>query len=150
MQKQYYLLLLPLILLVILTASDKNVEIPSKSIGNDASLCEFSRGKCLKSIGNINIELSMDPDDAPSEKPIKLNMLFSENVDVLSVRLEGRDMFMGVIPVNIHQMDKNHYQGQFIYGSCSSGYMVWRGFIDFNKNGEKYTAIFDFLADSPK
>ncbi len=150
MQKQCYLLLLSLMFVVNLSACDKNAEIASKSIGNDPTLCEFSRGTCLKSVGGIHIQLSMEPDNAPSEKPIKLNILISEDVDTLSVRLEGRDMFMGLIPVNTHQLDKNHYQGQFIYGSCSSGYMVWRGFIHFNKNGEEYTAMFDFLADNPR
>ena len=53
-------------------------------------------------------------------------------------------MFMGVIPVNVKQTDKMTYIGQMVYGSCSSGYMVWRGFVSFNVNGETKTACLIF------
>lgn len=114
----------------------------------DPSLCTFSRGECVKQVGEAALSFSLSPASAPSEKPIEITISSSIPIDKVDMRLEGRDMFMGVIPVNISKVDENTYLGKFIYGSCSSGYMVWRGFVNITMKGEQHSVIIDFLADS--
>lgn len=114
----------------------------------DPSLCAFSRGECVKQVGGATLRFSLSPAFAPSEKPIEITMSSTMPIDKVNMRLEGRDMFMGVIPVNISKVDENTYLGKFIYGSCSSGYMVWRGFVNVTIEGEQHSVIIDFLADS--
>ncbi|WP_249553682.1 hypothetical protein [Shewanella sp. 8A] len=143
---------LPLYIMLIalnLSACDKKAEQQVKIPPTDPTLCVFTQGDCIKKVGDIVLSISLSPDRAPSEKPLTLKLLSSNVLDNLQVRLEGRDMFMGIIPVNIRQLDKTTYEGQLIYGSCSSGYMVWRGFISFSRNGVEQAVIFDFLADNP-
>jgi hypothetical protein len=126
------------------TQDDKQVPLKSSL---DPSLCPFSQGECIKQIGEMELTINVTPGNAPSEKPLTLKLLSSKPITDVQIRLEGRDMFMGVIPVNVRQIDETTYLGQFVYGSCSSGYMVWRGFIHFSENGESHTVVFDFLAD---
>lgn len=133
-----------------LTACNEKTEQQVKTPSADLSLCAFKQEDCLKMVGDVTLRISLSPDNAPSEKPLTLKLLSSDVLDNLQVRLEGRDMFMGVIPVNISQVDKTSYEGQLIYGSCSSGYMVWRGFISFTLNGSEQVVTFDFLADNPQ
>jgi len=114
----------------------------------DSSLCDFSVGKCTQSVAGVTFDLLITPYNTPSEKPLTLELISSVPVNNLVIRVEGRDMFMGVIPVNLTKVDENLYNGQLIYGSCSSNYMVWRVFVTFTKEGVQHTAMFDFLADN--
>ncbi|MFG7353388.1 hypothetical protein ACGMNB_20725 [Shewanella oncorhynchi] len=130
-----------------LTACKEDAKQVTLKSSLDPSLCQFSRGDCVKRVGDVELTFRLSPGSAPSEKPLTLQLLSSMPISNVQIRLEGRDMFMGVIPVNVKQTDEMTYIGQMVYGSCSSGYMVWRGFVSFNLNGETKTAVFDFLAD---
>ncbi|ABV36819.1 conserved hypothetical protein [Shewanella sediminis HAW-EB3] len=114
----------------------------------DSSLCDFNAGKCTQSVAGVGFDLLITPYNSPSERPLTLELISSEPVNNLAMRVEGRDMFMGVIPVNLTKVDENLYNGQLIYGSCSSNYMVWRAFVTFNKEGSQHIVMFDFLADN--
>ncbi|MDH0448732.1 hypothetical protein [Shewanella sp. GD04112] len=144
--------LLPLSIMLVmmnLTACNEKATQQVETKAVDPTLCAFTQGDCIKNVAGVELRISLSPAHAPSEKPLILKLLTSEPIDNLQIRLEGRDMFMGIIPVNLNELNKTHYEGQMIYGSCSSGYMVWRGFIRFNRNGEEHAVIFDFLADNP-
>ncbi|GIU02839.1 MULTISPECIES: hypothetical protein [Shewanella] len=114
----------------------------------DATLCQFSEGECKQSVHNLSISLLINPIFAPSEKPLQVKLNFSEPVTNVDVRIEGRDMFMGIIPVKLTSADSKSFSGQAIYGSCSSDYMVWRTIVNFELNGEVKSTWFDFLADN--
>ena len=114
----------------------------------DNSLCDFSDGYCNAESGEITINLSLMPDFAPSEHPIDVKITGSQPISDVTMKLEGRDMFMGVIPVQIQASDDGSFSGQMIFGSCSSGYMVWRATVGFVHDGEQKYVWFDFLADA--
>lgn len=114
----------------------------------DTSLCDFSQTSCNKQVAGIDLSLLITPFNTPSEKPLTIELASSEAINDVSMRIEGRDMFMGLIPVKLSKLNEKQYNGQLIFGSCSSNYMVWRAFVNFTKNGEPQVAIFDFLADS--
>ncbi len=114
----------------------------------DQSLCDFHHTACKKQVGNTVISLRISPENTPSEKPLSVTLTSTEPLTNLAVRVEGRDMFMGVIPLFLDETSKNTYQGTLIYGSCSSNYMVWRLIASFDLNGENSVVMYDFLADS--
>ncbi|MCL2914924.1 hypothetical protein L2725_14240 [Shewanella corallii] len=114
----------------------------------DKTLCDFGAGYCNAESGEININLILMPDFAPSERPIDVKITTNVPVSDVTMKLEGRDMFMGVIPVNIQPADDGSFSGQMIFGSCSSGYMVWRATVGFVHQGEQKYVWFDFLADA--
>ena len=115
---------------------------------SDPTLCNFKEQSCNIDVGSQRISLSISPGNAPSEQPLFVTLTSSVALEDLSVRVEGRDMFMGVIPVILSQTAKNTYHGTLIYGSCSSNYMVWRLIASFKIQGESKVVMFDFLADS--
>lgn len=145
--KQFSLYLLLIWALFCSSCSQESPEDVSKTT-KDSSLCDFSVGKCTQSVAGITFDLLVSPYNTPSEKPLTLELIGSEPVNNLTMRVEGRDMFMGVIPVNLTKVDENLYNGQLIYGSCSSNYMVWRAFVTFTKEGTQHAVMFDFLADN--
>ncbi|QIZ76582.1 hypothetical protein [Ferrimonas lipolytica] len=106
----------------------------------DPTLCQFSQGSCRQA----NASLAITPVNAPSEQPLLLQIYLPDGYEVVDARIEGRDMFMGVIPI---QFAGN--QATATYGSCSSDYMVWRLFYTAaNQNGEQISGVFDWLADN--
>ncbi|MCL1065694.1 hypothetical protein L2735_02585 [Shewanella olleyana] len=114
----------------------------------DKTLCQFSQGKCEQNVHGMEISLLINPVFTPSEKPLDIALNFSKPVKNVQVRIEGRDMFMGIIPVKLSTTDYKAYTGNAIYGSCSSDYMVWRTMISFTQDDATKTVWFDFLADN--
>lgn len=140
---------LSFVLATFLLGCKPNQEPAASSSPVDTSLCTFKSGACIKTVANVEIQLSLNPWHAPSEKPLTLIVNTSKPVADLKVKLQGRDMFMGIIPVNLDQSSETDYNANIIYGSCSSGYMVWSAIVSFKVDGiEKFTT-FDFLADNP-
>ncbi|MCG9746501.1 hypothetical protein [Shewanella sp. Isolate8] len=146
-----------LFLMVLATGCEKPQKAPEQEVKSateatfeiDTSLCDFHRGACDKQVGETLISLAISPADVPSEKPLSVTLSSGATLDNLKVRVEGRDMFMGVIPVILSETAKNAYQGTLIYGSCSSNYMVWRLIASFEIGGQSKTVMYDFLADNP-
>nr|WP_283106189.1 hypothetical protein [Shewanella saliphila] len=136
--------------LMFLMACDNKKNIENSSFAIDTTLCQFSVGECYKKVADLNVGLMLDPVHTPSEKPLNLTLKFSQAITNISVRVEGRDMFMGVIPVTLSAIENNQAHGTLIFGSCSSDYMVWRVFVTFDYQGQQRTLMYDFLADNPQ
>ncbi|MBB1267749.1 hypothetical protein [Shewanella sp. SR44-3] len=119
----------------------------------DLTLCQFSQGQCQLRFADLTLDLALTPEHAPSETPLSIKLTSSvatgaAAISDVSLRLEGRDMFMGIIPIIMKRISDSEYQGDFIYGSCSSHYMVWRLFVSVNVQGSTKSGYIDFLADS--
>nr|WP_275974597.1 hypothetical protein [Shewanella algicola] len=134
--------------LMFLMACDNKKNIENVSFPIDTTLCQFSAGECYKKVADLNVGLMLDPVHTPSEKPLNLTLKFSQAITNILVRVEGRDMFMGVIPVTLSAIENNQAHGTLIFGSCSSDYMVWRVFVTFDYQGQQRTLMYDFLADN--
>ncbi len=145
--------MLNIVLLTACSEGDNSTVIAQNAAKNsvfsiDDSLCQFAQAPCQQTINGIDISLSITPEMTPSEKPLTVSLTFSEPVQLLGARVEGRDMFMGVIPLNLTETAESRYNGTLVYGSCSSNYMVWRMFVSFNVKGQQQHVMFDFLADN--
>ena len=150
-KKQGWNLLVILLLVSACTPQDdEQIEGQLSGFIEDKSLCNFSMSPCYKQVSNINLSLLITPFNTPSEKPLTIELTSSEAITDIKMRIEGRDMFMGVIPVNLAKVNEKQYNGQLIFGSCSSNYMVWRALVSFRINDQQHVAVFDFLADSGK
>ncbi|WP_237524195.1 hypothetical protein [Shewanella sp. KX20019] len=120
------------------------------SFKQETGLCNFQKGACSNTVDGTELNLRITPWNTPSEKPLELSLSSSVPLEKVKIRVEGRDMFMGIIPVNLAQETETSYNAPLIYGSCSSGYMVWQAIVSYEQDGiEKFT-IFEFLADSEK
>lgn len=118
-------------------------EHPSES----NSLCFIQDSLCKKNSHQNQITFSMTPTHAPSEEWITFDVKFSQPIDGIEGRIEGRDMFMGVIPVTWKKLSSTHYQAKVLYGACDSGAMIWRLSLVWNQH---QTTFFDFRSDTNK
>lgn len=123
---------------------------PQASRAVDPSLCNFKSGPCTQSVADVDIQLTISPWQTPSERPLQLLINTSRPLSNVNVKVQGRDMFMGIIPVKLSQIDKNNHKGTLIYGSCSSNYMVWSAVVSYEIDGVEKFTNFDFLADSER
>ncbi|GGB68595.1 hypothetical protein K8B83_12715 [Shewanella inventionis] len=135
---------------IFLIACDNTKNSQQTTFEKDPSLCQFSAGQCYQKVADLTVGLMIDPVRTPSEKPLNITLNFSQAITNIAMRVEGRDMFMGIIPVALSSTANNQAQGTLIYGSCSSNYMVWRAFVSFDYQGQTRTLTYDFLADSPE
>jgi hypothetical protein len=136
------------ILLMFLVACDKPQTQEHANLVIDKTLCQFSVGECYKKVTDLQVGLLIDPINTPSEKPLIVTLSSNQKITNISMRIEGRDMFMGIIPVSLSEIKDNVYQGPVIFGSCSSNYMVWRVFVSFDYQQQPRTLMYDFLADN--
>ncbi|ABL99995.1 conserved hypothetical protein [Shewanella amazonensis SB2B] len=137
-----------LLSLIFLSGCDQNQISTQRSV-KEPGLCDFHAGECQHSLGENIIRLSLSPANAPSEKPLNFQLKSTDKLVIASSRIEGRDMFMGVIPLKWQQMDENTFNATAVYGSCSSDYMVWRLWLSVsNEAGQSQQIWFDFLADN--
>ncbi|RYV01430.1 hypothetical protein SOPP22_13640 [Shewanella sp. OPT22] len=114
----------------------------------DRSLCNFLVSSCLKEANGAEIALFISPNTVPSEQDLTISLKSNKNITIKSARIEGRDMFMGVIPIKVKELNNNDFSANAILGSCASGYMVWRLFVTYELNGQTSTVFYDFLADN--
>ncbi|MEI6895568.1 MAG: hypothetical protein V5789_13290 [Colwellia sp.] len=91
-------------------------------------------------------------DKIKTERPftIELSQLKNNSVSSLTkvtAYLEGKDMFMGKVPVFFQQKGQsNVYLAQSLLASCSEEEMVWRLWVTIDKNGEAKTFFVDFTS----
>ncbi|MBM7072653.1 hypothetical protein JQC92_11535 [Shewanella sp. 202IG2-18] len=114
----------------------------------DRSLCNFLVSSCLKEANGAEIALFITPNTVPSEQDLSINLKSNKSITIKSARIEGRDMFMGIIPVTTNSLNDKDFSSKAILGSCASGYMVWRLFVTYELNGQTSTVFYDFLADN--
>ena len=140
--------LLILITVLVITSCGDSKQKNGKPDQIDGSLCQFSQGSCTKEINGVKITLLINPKTVPSEKNIQLKLSVNKPVKIKSARIEGRDMFMGMIPIKFNSIKNKEFLGDAILGTCASGYMVWRLIVNIDVNGTPSTVFYDFLADN--
>ncbi|PKI16721.1 hypothetical protein [Colwellia sp. 12G3] len=68
-----------------------------------------------------------------------------ENTTKISAYLEGKDMFMGKVPVFFQQTGKNNiYLAQSLLASCSEEQMIWRLWVTAEVGEQTQTFFVDF------
>lgn len=83
------------------------------------------------------IELSYLPADKASE--------IAEETMSISAHIEGRDMFMGKVPVFFLQTsNENTFQAKSLLASCMEEYMVWRLWVKVEMSGKEESFFVDF------
>lgn len=70
----------------------------------------------------------------------------SAQVTKLSAYLEGRDMFMGKVPVFFEQQDNEKYVAETLLANCTEEEMVWRLWVMFELDGQAKKYFVDFTS----
>lgn len=114
----------------------------------DPSFCQFQQDDCQRKVADIDVTLHLSRPAAPSETPFDFTLSTSKMINHVTMKLEGRDMYMGKIPVSLSSREGQQFSGTMMYGSCSSGYMVWNAIVSFDYLGQHRSVVFPILADN--
>lgn len=109
---------------------------------------KFSQQKLVNKVKTelpFSIELSQLPMKPVIEQANSQDKQAS--ITHVSAYLEGKDMFMGKVPVFFEQIDKgNNYLAQSLLASCSEEFMVWRLWVTVMVAEQKQTFFVDFTS----
>ena len=82
-----------------------------------------------------------------SAEPPQVEQVTKQSITNISAYLEGKDMFMGKVPVFFEQTAKaGVYLAQSLLASCSDEQMVWRLWITADISGQTQTFFVDFTS----
>jgi len=151
----------PLFLMTIslLISACKPVDEQDKLLAQQVSLpqCIESQSKCkiTTELADFSIKFSQLQlsDKIKTELPfvIELSQLPSKTVQSsitkVSAYLEGRDMFMGKVPVFFEKVkESNRYLASTLLANCTEEQMVWRLWITVTRAEQEQRIFVDFTS----
>ena len=102
-----------------------------------------------KLLDNITTELpfSIELSQINTQIETKIQTNSELNTTKVSAYLEGRDMFMGKVPVFFEREgESNIYSAESLLASCSEDQMVWRLWVTIDMTGKTETFFVDFTS----
>jgi hypothetical protein len=100
-----------------------------------APQCLPSQSRCFVDTNYGKFDVLFNTEKVLTELPFEISLKYAAkredstekySVTTVSGYLEGRDMFMGKVPVMFSQSTPNIFSANALIGSCSEEKMVWR------------------------
>lgn len=123
------------------TRAQQQTDMTNGSAPSASTLCNLNQQICAlesKDGAAVTLELSPLPPQAESELQLRVSGLPATVVPQGTV--EGRDMYMGVIPL-VFTRQGDDWIASFQVGSCTSDKMVW--LVNVVAAGGSYPVLFD-------
>ncbi|CAJ1842590.1 hypothetical protein PEKONANI_02545 [Aeromonas jandaei] len=99
-------------------------------------ICDLSHSSCDLLIGEKSMAIAISQLPVRAERDFIIRLEGGDpEIKPIKAWLEGRDMFMGTIPVNF-ESSGNGWQANALVGSCTSPMMVWLLNIEWS-NGQR-------------
>ena len=147
-------------ILVILLTACKPVQEQSVNNNLKATQCITSQSACqiATKLGNVSVKFAQHQltDKIKTELPfsMELTVLPEKEAEVkqpsitkVSAYLEGRDMFMGKVPVFFQaNEDGSSYKAESLLANCTEEQMVWRLWITLAAKDQQQTFFVDFTS----
>ena len=93
------------------------------------------------------IELSLPQESSPKSNEQRTQQSNQKSITKVSAYLEGRDMFMGKVPVFFEQTaTDNIYRAQSLLANCSEKQMVWRLWVTVIIKDQSQSFFVDFAS----
>ncbi|WOH38473.1 hypothetical protein RI844_04415 [Thalassotalea fonticola] len=136
-----------LILLIILGFLGYQFIETDKPQIHDQNYCDFSAGSCLRTYAFGRFELNASPNVIMSENEIYFSLTSKSNpsMQIKSAWLEGKDMFMGKIPLFFEQSN-GIYSANTLIGACTEDQMIWTMWVELIINDKIEILMFDFTS----
>jgi len=121
----------------------------TEHIGNKLSSpeCLSSQSKCVLSTEIGEFKVAFDRAELLTESPFQIYVVpqFPQETYVISAHIEGKDMFMGKIPLFFKESN-GELIAETMLGSCSQRIMTWQMWIEItNRNSQKkVTQLIEF------
>lgn len=111
-----------------------------------STLCDFQRQNCTVAAANGQIyTLKANPKNVQSEAEITFTLVSSQHnaIKIISAWIEGKDMYMGKIPLFFNE-NKYAPKATTMIGVCTEDSMVWVMHITIEIDGKIEHLLFDF------
>ena len=148
-----HIIILALVISTLLLLSANYYLNGADKVQQTSSVCDFKYGGCTKTIDDLNITLSSGSETIKAESEINFELLVKseKNIRITSAWLEGKDMFMGKIPLffapNNITKSNFHVSAQTMIGACTEESMVWVMNIAVEIEGEPRLVQFYFESE---
>lgn len=164
----YTILAVMISLVVVALLSSKNTE---KQFHNALlNSCDFATSKCKTTLDFGKVELITKPQLITPESEISFSLNFTQSkvVAIKSAWLEGKNMFMGKIPLffkkisapnaaNNTRLDNLEsttavasvlFRADTMIGACTEDQMIWQMVVVVEIDGVEQLLFFDFISQS--
>ncbi|WP_371379097.1 hypothetical protein [Thalassotalea aquiviva] len=111
------------------------------------SLCAFEHQVCTQETLFGSAELTALPKRILSEQEIEFQLTLGsiELKDIKSAWIEGRDMYMGKVPL-FFKPNNTHFIAKTMLGACTDPQMVWTMFVNIKQGEKTQTLMFNFVS----
>lgn len=113
-----------------------------KDAATTSSSCLPSQSSCIVTTAHGSFKILFNAEKITTEVPFNITVRYQGEyfIKALSGHLEGKDMYMGKVPVffDADITDKNVFIAQSMLGSCSKEKMIWQLWL--NVIGDKADA----------
>ena len=129
-------------------ASQSQCEVSNDKLVVAVKFSQYQLTKNIKTELPVYIELTILPvSGATTEKVVNSHNTSHSAITQVTAYLEGRDMFMGKVPVFFDKKEgKDVYLAETLLASCAEEQMVWRLWITAEIDGEAQTFSVDFTS----
>lgn len=133
-----------LLLIVGLLTSISTGIIPiNNSYNNDSenTQCILTENHCefMLTAGRVRVDIS---GLLTTEEQLDISVTLPVGLTIKQARIEGVNMFMGIVPVQLILQDNGQWEGWFMLGSCTEPRMQWQLQIQFNENESPVSILF--------
>lgn len=109
--------------------------------------CDLARGSCVAGNDHMAVSLELSPHDVRSLEPLNFSVkLEGTEASAMKIRLEGRDMYMGLNEIGLQPATSGLWQGRGELAVCTTGRMVWRATVLAMTPTGPLSARFEFSA----
>lgn len=110
-------------------------------------LCNFQVEPCSYEIGTTKAVLTSSIEKIAPEEVFEFSLQIpeAENAEIKSAFIEGRDMYMGKIPI-FFTSDGDKYRSEVLLGACTEAKMVWRMTVNVVVDSHHQRLLYDFIA----
>ncbi|WP_152593761.1 hypothetical protein [Thalassotalea sp. ND16A] len=109
--------------------------------------CDFSAGVCVQTQKIGSFELNALPKRVKAESEINFQLASKDNaaLEIQSAWLEGKDMYMGKIPL-FFNAENGVYEANTLIGACTEEQMIWQMVIVLMINNQQQRLVFEFMS----
>ncbi|QDP01209.1 hypothetical protein [Thalassotalea sp. PS06] len=110
-------------------------------------LCNFQVEPCSYEMDTTKALLTSSVEKIRPEEAFQFSLQFPEaqNAEIKSAFIEGRDMYMGKIPV-FFTSEGDKYRSDVLLGACTEAQMVWRMTVNVVVDNQQQRLLYDFIA----
>ncbi len=125
----------------------------------ETPLCDFEKSVCINTELSSDLVLTATPALITAETEIEFELTLklkpNQNIQIKSAWLEGKNMFMGKIPLFFSKTktpivspleNQVTYRANTLIGACTEEQMIWQMTIVWEEDGQEKLTFFELVS----